>query len=343
MTDDELWTLLLRHTNGRMTTADAERLRAWVEADPARADVVRRAEQVAAAARSAPRAMDSDDPWVALRARIERDVPRARRFTAAERFAPGRGKWRARAAAALVLLAAGAAGVEATRAIVEHRSPGPEREFRTGRGERAEITLSDGSRVTLGAESRLRAPERFGGKRRDLQLEGEAYFRVAHDASHPFVVHVANAAVRAVGTEFDVRRYPEDTAVRVVVAEGRVALRAGDAAPESAAMLVRGDVGELDARGTVALVRRDVGASDYLGWMSGRLAYRRAPIAAIAADLSRWYGIDVRIADPRLARAHVTVTLPPADTDAAGHLLAEVLGARYERVGRTITLSPSRP
>ena len=43
MTDDELWTLLLRHTNGRMTTADAERLRAWVEADPARADVVFRA------------------------------------------------------------------------------------------------------------------------------------------------------------------------------------------------------------------------------------------------------------------------------------------------------------
>jgi transmembrane sensor len=343
MTEDELWTLLVRHTSGRATADDAERLRAYMEADPARADLVRRAEQVATASRRPVRDADSEQSWNALRARLLREprlpAERVPRFEVSS----GRARWLGRSlAAAAVLAAVGVGAVAWERGALRRNAPLAMKEYRTARGEREEITLADGSRITLGAASRLRVPEHFGA-RRDVQLEGQAFFRVAHDPAHPFVVHASNAAVQAIGTSFEVRRYAEDTSVRVVVAEGRVALRAEDASAGASALLTRGDVGELNARGTVAHIRRDAPLDAYLGWLGGRLAYRLTPLSTVIADLGRWYDVDVHVADSGRVNARISVVLPANDADAAGQLLAEVLGLRYERSGRVMTLTDADP
>jgi ferric-dicitrate binding protein FerR (iron transport regulator) len=102
-------------------------------------------------------------------------------------------------------------------------------------------------------------------------------------------------------------------------------------------VLVRGDLGELDSAGT-ATVARGVNVERYIGWMQSRLAYRFAPLSAVAADLERWYDIELRVPDARLAEARVTVVLDGGTADEAAQLLAEVLEARYERVGRVVTL-----
>ena len=98
--------------------------------------------------------------------------------------------------------------------------------YRIG-GQQANLDLSDGTRVVLSPESHLRIPGDFAapGGRREVTLEGEAYFAVTHDSLRPFVVHKAHGSAEDLGTAFIVSAYPETEGTRLAVREGQVALR----------------------------------------------------------------------------------------------------------------------
>lgn len=74
-------------------------------------------------------------------------------------------------------------------------------------GKVGKVVLPDGTEAYLYASSKLTYPSVFVGNTRDVVLEGEAYFKVTHDASHPFIIHTANAMTRVLGTELDVRAF----------------------------------------------------------------------------------------------------------------------------------------
>lgn len=341
MTDDELWLLLHRHASGNASDEDANRLRTWVEQDPSRAAMVRHAEDVVAASRCSSSSNNDDESWSVLRDRIARDpAPRTLRFRLSNIMTRRGGALiRKTAIAAGVLVVAGVTATALGRAgFLGGGTSVAEREYRTARGERAEIVLSDGSRVTLSAASRLLVPERFDGQR-EVRLEGEAYFDVKHDSARAFVVRAGTATAQAVGTKFAVRGYDADTTVRVVVADGRVLLHAQDSVAGSGAVLDRGDLGEINTLGTTATVRHGVRVEDYLSWMGSTLVYRRTPMSVVVADFERWYDIELNVTDSAMASARVTVVLTAGRPDDAGRLLADVLGAKYERIGPVIKLS----
>jgi transmembrane sensor len=343
MTDDELWLLLHRHASGNASDEDANRLRTWVEQDPSRAAMVRHAEDVVAASRCSSSSNNDDESWSVLRDRIARDpATRTLRFRLSTVMGRrGRGFIRKTAIAAGVLVAVGVTATALGRSgFFSGTTTVAEREYRTARGERAEIVLSDGSKVTLSAASRLVVPVRFGD-RREVRLEGEAYFDLKHDPERTFIVNAGSAAAQAVGTKFAVRGYEGDTTVRVVVAEGRVLLRGRDGAAGSGSILNLGDLGEMNLLGTTATIRHGVRVEDYLGWLHSTLVYRGTPMSVVAADFERWYDTELSLSDSALAAARVTVVLTAGQPDEAGRLLAEVLGARYERVGPVIKLSRS--
>src|SRR5690606_9921653 len=75
-----------------------------------------------------------------------------------------------------------------------------------------QLTLSDGSKIWLNAMSELRFPVHFGDKERVVQLKGEAYFEIAHDASRPFKVEVDGTQVEVLGTHFNINSYTQVTA-----------------------------------------------------------------------------------------------------------------------------------
>ena len=341
VTDDELWLLLHRHASGNASDEDANRVRAWVEQDPSRAALLRHVEDVVAASRCSSNSSNDDESWSDLRDRISREPARTLRFRLAD-VMTRRGRTfirRAAVAAAVTVVIGGVAAVAGGRiSLFGGRATIAEREYRTARGERAEIVLSDGSRVMLSAASRLVVPERFD-KHRDVRLEGEAYFAVKHDPSRAFIVHAGGAAAQAVGTTFAVRGYEGDTTIRVVVVDGRVLLRAPGSETVSGAILERGDLGEMNVLGTTATIRHGVRVEDYLGWMHSTLVYRGTPMSVVAADFERWYDTELSVTDSALASARVTVVLTAGRPDDAGRLLAEVLGARYERIGPVIRLS----
>src|SRR5207245_7963028 len=157
---------------------------------------------------------------------------------------------------------------------VTRHAPVAMREFTTARGQRAEMRLTDGTRILLSVDSKLRVPGDYGAAARDVYVDGEAYFEVTHDATKPFAVHAANALVRDLGTRFGVRAYAGEQRVRVVVAEGKVALRSVAAADTSnpAPELSTGELGRLDASGVLTLAQ-GVNVQRYLAWTEGRLAF----------------------------------------------------------------------
>jgi transmembrane sensor len=210
------------------------------------------------------------------------------------------------------------------------------REYATAPGQRETVTLADGTEITLAPASRLQVAPAYGRTRRDVSLlEGEGYFVVHHDPHRPFVVHARNGLAEDVGTRFVVRAYREEPTVRVVVADGIVALT-DSAAAGRRSELGRGALGVLDRTGDVSLTD-GVDVDRVLAWTRGELAFDRTPLSAIGADLSRWYGLDVRVAqgvgDRQFTGRYTTES--PDDVLAS---IAAATGTVVQRHGRVVTI-----
>ncbi|MDH7975225.1 FecR domain-containing protein [Sphingomonas sp. AR_OL41] len=161
------------------------------------------------------------------------------------------------------------------------------------------LDLPDGSQVALNGGTRI-IVDRVDS--RNVRLDrGEASFAVRHDPDHPFALRVGDALIADVGTRFDVVRGGGQT--RIAVAEGAVRYIRGDRSQ----LVAAGETLEADdANATIALGTVDPGT--VAGWRNHRLAYDRAPLAIVAADLSRSTGYTVSVA-PDLARRSFTGTI----------------------------------
>jgi transmembrane sensor len=335
---------LARYLSGELGVAEAAQVERWIEADPANRALVGALREVWT--RGHPPDFDPDDAlWNRIAARLERPLPKPAlvrgfgRWPAqpARRFVPAA----AAAAAAAVILAVGATLVVQLRQAEE---PVPMREVATARRQRATLDLPDGSRVVLAPESRLRFAADLGagraGRARDLLLEGDAYFEVRHDSTRPFRVHAANAVVEDLGTEFVVGVRPEKGGLEVVVVTGAVALRE-DSAVRPLVTLGRGDRARLDSVGT-AVLTRDVNLAPYVAWTQGRLVFDATPLNEAVPALSRWYDLDIRLADPGLAGRRLSATFGTEPVAQVLELIARSLDARVARDGRTVVFSEGR-
>jgi transmembrane sensor len=221
-------------------------------------------------------------------------------------------------------------------------SPPPEI-FATTNRERAELRLSDGTRIRLAPASRVQVAADYDEAQRTVHLEGEAYFEVKHDANKPFVVYAGAAVTRDLGTDFAVRNYTEDAGVQVVVRTGAVAM-------SGVGRLGAGDVGRLGSDGSSS-VTRGGDVESLLGWLDGRLIFRDAPLNSVIAELRRWHDADVKLADPALGTLPFTGVLTDASFRSSIDLVAATLGLRARRTGARVvferigglTPTPSSP
>ena len=340
MSDMPDWTVIDRYLAGEATPGEIRVVDAWLALDDRHAALLSTLRTGGAAdgaswdveaawSRVGPRLASSTEP---------RSVPHAapRRPGPWSATASRAAAWRA-AAALLLMSGAGAACWRVSNA--RGTAAPPAREFVTAPGQRASMRLADGSQVTLNAGSRLRWRADFGAGARDVELEGEGYFEVRHDADRPFRVHTRGAVAEDLGTRFVVRAYPELREVDVAVAEGRVALQA--TADTARAMLEAGDVGRVEgARARV--VTRAAPPARFFGWTTGALVFDGGPLSDALPELERWYDVDVVIPDARLATRPLVARFTRGTADETLDAIALALGARWSRTGRTITLEPRR-
>lgn len=211
-------------------------------------------------------------------------------------------------------------------------------QYATTQGQQLATVLPDGSHITLAPQSQVRYSVDNHGARL-ITLSGRAYFSVTHDPHRPFTVQTGAVHTQVLGTTFDVRHYPDDSTVQIVVVEGRVAARGreGRGAP---VLLVAGTEGRLTD--STALIVTNRKTEDTEAWMRGRLVFDDTPVAEMLRTLQRWYGYEFRLTDSTLAQRQVTTMFSIGDTTRTLARLKTLLDVTMRFEGSVIVLVPVR-
>lgn len=171
------------------------------------------------------------------------------------------------------------------------------------------FTLSDGSKVTLDAETVFRYPESFDSHQREVYLNGEGYFEVISYSDIPFVVHANNAIITVLGTKFNVRSWKNShqDKVTVAVVEGRVSLRPENVDHQDANVIISvGQSSELiENRYPSTPQFLDINKS--ISWLEREMYFQKIPLREVLDQLERWYGCEISLPDSSLSSSRVTV------------------------------------
>ena len=157
------------------------------------------------------------------------------------------------------------------------------------RGNKHTITLSDGTKVWLSADSHFEYPESFGAENRKVKLKGEAYFEVAKDSLRPFIVHSGEYKMQVYGTEFNLNTHNEQQ-IQLVLVNGSVGFKANASVEE--VRLQPGQLGETNSLTGENNVR-EVNITHYTAWKDGYVIFQDESLESIMGKIARWYNVEV--------------------------------------------------
>lgn len=200
------------------------------------------------------------------------------------------------------------------------------------------VVLPDQTKVTLNRYSTLSYPERFKEKRRKVHLQGEAYFEVAKNAKHPFIVKAEAVRVKVLGTHFNVEAYPGDAEVRTTLLEGSVAVSLKG---ENQRLVLAPNESAIYNKEKGTLVQEAApGAKNEILWRKGIILFDQLPLHEIARQLSNAFQTDIRIDDPQLQNYRMTGTFDTnEDLTQILDLLKNAGNFNYKKENNTITLT----
>ncbi len=162
-------------------------------------------------------------------------------------------------------------------------------------GERKQLKLADGSVIWLNPKTTLTYPEKFNGKTREVYLSGEAFFEVAKDKEHPFIVHSEQVNTQVLGTSFNIKSYSGQQDIQVTLLTGKVAVNVQGEKGKSTEIVPNQKVTYNKTSG--ALIKEgDINAKLFLDRKNGKLIYKGIELRNVINDLELFYNIKVNIA-----------------------------------------------
>ena len=313
MSDD----LLVKYLLNEATEQEAASVRSWIDEQPQHARYYQDFKTIWEESRklAAKSEVDVDAAWGRFQERVV-----ASKKSRSISFAPGIAL---RLAAGLALLIAGSAVFfflnRKPEMIVLRSTTGPLTD-----------TLPDGSIVTLNKESELRYPGAFSGSTRSVALNGEAFFEVAPDKEHPFVITANEASVRVVGTSFNVKS--NEAATEVIVATGIVEVSRKEEAvrlmPNEATTVYKGRAG---------FEKRKTNDELYNYYRTEEFVCNNTPLSRLAEILGEAYNVQIEIQDPALRNLPLTVTFRNESLPEVLRVISETLNIQaVQQGGRVI-------
>jgi transmembrane sensor len=221
--------------------------------------------------------------------------------------------------------------------------------YATAIGEQRIVTLTDGSVIEINTDSALQV--RFSDTQRAIKLlKGEAFFRVAHDASRPFVVSAGDANVKAVGTQFNVRMGSTSTLVSVV--EGTVEVRdvsvaegsAANIAPQAPVRVSSGEAASIGighrGEGTHRVAKTTLASPQRAAsWTLGRVEFEDTPLGDVLSEFQRYRDLAVMIDDDSVRQLKLTGSFDAHDPESALAYIATLPGIDVDRLdARTVRI-----
>ena len=161
------------------------------------------------------------------------------------------------------------------------------------RGGAYSLQLSDGTKVMLNSDSRLKFPQFFSGDTREVYLEGEGFFQVAKDSAKPFIVHCEEYAVRVLGTTFNISAYRNDEVSMTTLVEGRVNI-------ECENTIVALTPGLMATVANSKVTTREVNVESYISWTKDQFSFSEERLEDLLKKISRWYDVEFLFDDDEI-------------------------------------------
>ncbi len=226
--------------------------------------------------------------------------------------------------------------LEQNRQVADKDTVTPDNTLLTEVGKEYRITLSDGTRVHLNYNTRLKFPVVFGKKARVVYLKGEAFFEVAHDAERPFYVVTENIKIKQYGTAFNVNAYSSDN-TSVVLVKGSVSLLMDGSQAE---ILMKPHQRAIIAKEGKQVQLEEVNIEKYTAWNDGYFFFEDEPLENIMETLANWYDVKVVYESPEIKKLRFTGALDRySKVNQTLRALGRTVDVKIKITGRTIAFS----
>jgi len=228
-------------------------------------------------------------------------------------------------------------------------------------GSKSKIQLPDGSQVWLNADSRMTYNESFRGPFREVQITGEAYFDIAKDKDHPFIIHTNSIDVRVLGTSLNIRSYANEKNTEAVLIRGsiEVTLRSSPdkkiilqpneklVVQNGRAMVVKKGMPSVQkyedapvmTLGKAHIQPKDTVAMDIL-WVKNKLSFDQETLEDVARKIERWYAVKVTITDERLKHTEYSAVFEDESLRQVMEALRMTGNFRYSISKKEVTITP---
>ena len=150
------------------------------------------------------------------------------------------------------------------------------------------LVLSDGTKVFLNSDSRLKYPVTFNGEDRRVELSGEAFFEVVSDSLHPFIVHTRDMETRVLGTTFDIQAYPDELTTKTTLLTGRVLVSVNHL---SLTETLKPGLQASWTKGTDKITVKEVNVATQALWRDGIIMLDDDGLENVMRMLARWYNV----------------------------------------------------
>jgi transmembrane sensor len=212
------------------------------------------------------------------------------------------------------------------------------KELYTNRGVKAKLLLPDSSVVYLNSDTKIIYPDRFDSLSRNVQIEGEAYFKVTRDTTRPMIVTTGKGfAVRVLGTEFNLKANRNDANAQATLYSGKI-----DIIREKAGKVVITDVqpNETITIGDDNICTKVILSEPQklMAWRDGKLIFDNTPVSEAVKMLERWHGVEVDVADASILNFKLTATFEQESIVQILELLKIISYIDYSIEGKHVTL-----
>ncbi len=181
-------------------------------------------------------------------------------------------------------------------------------EIQSPAGMRSHIVLPDGTDLWLNAESKIRYGIPFTRENREVELTGEAFLKVVRNEKSPFVVNAGIAAVKVLGTQFNVKAYPDEENLEISLPEGSIEFTGtlADGKKAAATMVPNDFLAMNTTTGRVTLQNKNL--TRHISWVKNIIIFDETPMSEVAKTLERWYGVKVVVADAEINKYRFSTT-----------------------------------
>ncbi len=229
----------------------------------------------------------------------------------------------------------------------------------TPKGEKSTVVLADGTKVIMNSDSHLKFPANFSGETREVYLTGEAFFDVTHNARMPFIIHTNRMNIKVLGTEFNVKSYPEDSTSETTLIRGLIEVTLNDRPSDKIILrpkeklVVSNEpsskhISSIATSSPTPEARLLISSLHYVSakdsaivetsWLDNKLVFQDESFGKLATDLERRYGINIRFSNSSVREFRFTGVFEKETIDEVLKALKLTEKFNYKIEGNNITI-----